>query len=184
VIVYPGDLEFGGGAALCIEALAAMKGEQAILVMACRAKTARAHEAETTLRRKSDALGVSHRLHWVGETPRIHALLGAAVVVALPSRDWDAKRGYPLVLLDAMSVGRPVGVATGTAAAELAQDGAALALQACADTLAASFESLLQDTQRAEALGGRAARVVRRDYAPRVMAKGYEAVYDRLLLGS
>ncbi|MEM1418973.1 MAG: glycosyltransferase, partial [Myxococcota bacterium] len=119
LVVYPGDLEFGRGAYLVLEAFARLHTEGAQLVMACRAKTARAREAERELRTKATELAPG-RVHWVGETPAIHALLGAADVVALPTDTLYAKMDYPLAVLEAMRMSRAVVVAAHTAAAELA----------------------------------------------------------------
>ena len=181
IAVYPGDLEFGGGAALSVDALREPALAQIHLVLACRAKTARAQEAESALRARVLELGLSQRVRFVGETANIHALLACADVVVLPSTDLYAKMDYPLVLLEAMSLARPVVVAQGTPAAELCSDGGALAIEAHPEHLATTLRALFEDTRAREALGLRAARAVQTRYAAATMAAQYEAVYDRLL---
>jgi glycosyltransferase involved in cell wall biosynthesis len=181
LVVYPGDLEFGEGGALLVEAQRSLQARGALLVMACRAKTAAARAAEQALRERADAEGLTASMRWVGETARIHDLLACADVVALPSADLYAKMDYPLVLLEAMSLARPVLVARGSAAEELSDEGAALAVTPSAEALAHELTVLLDDAAARDALGARAAHAVRERYAHRTMAAAYERVYDELL---
>lgn len=175
IILFPGDLEHGEGARRMIDAYSRMK-TPATLVMACRAKTARAQEAERTLR-----AACSDAVRWIGETPRIHDLLGAADVVALPSSDLFAKMDLPLVLIEAMWLARPVVVAADSPAAELAEGGGARAVEPTPEALAASLDALLLDDGDRTALGARAREVAQERYHPRAMVDAYEALYDRVL---
>jgi glycosyltransferase involved in cell wall biosynthesis len=184
LVVYPGDLEFGGGAEVVVRALANPSLRHAHLAMACRSKTAAAREAEVALRARAASLGVAQRIAWVGETPRIHTLLGAADVVALPSASTYAKMDYPLVLLEAMCMERPVVVAQGTAAEELAADGAAERVAPDADAVAVTVGRLLDDPRAARAVGAAARRAVLSRFSPAEVAAGYERVYDRLTGGA
>jgi hypothetical protein len=181
LVLYPGDLEFGGGAQLCIEAFREPRLGHAQLVLACRSKTAHAHAVELSLRARVTELGLAQRVHFIGETAHIHALLGCVDVVALPSTDLYAKMDYPLVLLEAMSLARPVIVARETPAAELCTDDAARAVEARGDALAHELSTLLEDAAGRASLGERAARALETHYTHGVMAERYEAVYDALL---
>jgi len=181
VIVYPGDLEFGEGATLMVEALRERALTGATLVMACRAKTVRAQAAEAALHERVRTLGLHDRVRFLGETPHIHALLGCADVVALPSTDLYAKMDYPLVLLEAMSLSVPVIVAQGSPAAELCEGDAARAVAASAEALAASLAALLQDSVERRALGERGRAAVQARYTGASMAAHYERAYDQLL---
>jgi glycosyltransferase involved in cell wall biosynthesis len=176
LVVYPGDLELGDGAARAIDAVRAMR-MPAVLVMACRAKTERAKDAERELRARAAPLG--ERAHWVGETREIHALLGAADVVLLPSTDLYAKMDLPLVLIEAMWLARAVVVAEGSPAAELA-DGVAVA-SPDPGAIAAELEALLDGSEGRAKLGSRAREVASERYDPRRMASAYETLYDRVL---
>lgn len=181
LVVYPGDLEFGGGAALAVDAMREPGLARAVLVLACRAKTPRALEAERTLRERVSRLGLAARVRFVGETPRIHALLACADVVVLPSTDLYAKMDYPLVLLEAMSLARPVIVARDTPAAELCHADAARAVEARSPALADALTTLLGDPHAAAELGERARTSVLSQYSGIAMARRYEDLYDRLL---
>ncbi|HEY8431549.1 MAG TPA: glycosyltransferase family 4 protein [Sandaracinaceae bacterium] len=178
LVVYPGDLELGEGAARTIEAFARLS-DGAFLAMACRAKTPGAAAAERALRERARALGIDRRVAWLGETPRIHDLLGTADVVALPSSDPFAKMDLPLVLLEAMWLARPVVVAAGAPAEELADDGAAIAARE--DEIATAIASLLDDDGARRALGERARSAAAARFTPSRMAAEYEALYDRVL---
>jgi glycosyltransferase involved in cell wall biosynthesis len=178
LVVYPGDLEFGEGAHLMLETVRALP-DDALLVMACRAKTPRAREIERTLRERMR--GDEARVRFVGETARIHDLLATADVVALPSRDLYAKMDYPLVLLEAMSLARCVVVARGSAAEELARDDAACAVEPAVEPLLTTLTKLLAD-DALRARHGEAGRVrVQQEYGIANMAAAYERLYDALL---
>ncbi|MBX3270080.1 MAG: glycosyltransferase family 4 protein [Sandaracinaceae bacterium] len=174
LLVYPGDLEHGEGAARILAAHARMRTET-WLVMACRTKTRAAREAERRLRTESGP-----RVTWVGETGAIHALLGAADAVALPSTDLYAKVDLPLVLIEAMWLARPVLVAADSPAAELAEDGAALAVEPHPDAIAAALDDLADDGAKRAAQGALARRAAQSRYDVAAMAAAYERLYDEL----
>jgi phosphatidylinositol alpha-1,6-mannosyltransferase len=180
LVLYPGDLEFGNGARFTVEAHAKLPKET-LLVMACRAKTERAREIDAELRALTGRLGTSDRVMFLGETPKILDLVGSADVVALPSDVAYAKMDYPLVLLEAMALARPVVVATGTPAAELADGGAARAVAPDPDALAEALTKLVSDTAHREALGAQARETALAEYDRARMARAYEALYDALV---
>lgn len=180
LLLYPGDLEFGDAARLVLEAHAETS-PRVELALACRPKTARAREREAALRERAVALGTASRVHFVGETREILTLVAAADVVALPSTVAYAKMDYPLVLLEAMALARPVLVAEGTPAAELADAGGAFAVPARAEALAAELSRLFADEPRRQALGAAARALVRAHFNREHMAAAYELLYDGLL---
>jgi glycosyltransferase involved in cell wall biosynthesis len=179
LLVYPGDLERGEGARLAIEATAALP--ELHLALAYRAKTPATHRAERRLRALAAQLGVAPRVHWIGETDRIVALLGTADVVALPSRDLGAKVDLPIVLLEAMWLARPVIVARGSASEELAEEGGAWAIPCDREALVDALRALLDDSATRAEAGRRARATAEAQYDPVRMAARYEALYDELL---
>jgi glycosyltransferase involved in cell wall biosynthesis len=182
LLLYPGDLEFGRAAALVLEAHARLDPEVE-LALACRAKTPRARAVEAELRERARTLGTATRVQFVGETPNILELVAAADVVTLPSTVAYAKMDYPLVLLEAMALGRPVVVASDTPAAELAEDGAALAVAPDETTLAARCRRLFAEAGERETLGRAARAAARERFGRERMAAAYELLYDGLLAG-
>lgn len=180
LVVFPGDLERGGGAERCLDALAARP--DLVLALAFRRKSAATDEAESALRARAARLGVATRVRWVGETDRILALLGAADVVALPSVDLGAKVDLPIVLIESMWMARPVIVARGAPAEELAEGGGVIAIEGGDEgALAASLGALVDDGAGRAALGARAREVAAARYEPGVVARAYESLYDALL---
>ena len=123
VWIYPGDLEFGGGAEIALQGFAAWNRSDAVLLMACRRKTPQADEALTHLRGQAWQWGIEPRVRWVGETRHIHELLALSDFVVMVNRTAYAKMDYPLVALESMCLARPVLVGKGTPSAELADDG-------------------------------------------------------------
>lgn len=181
LVVYPGDLEFGKGAGTMIESIAGISDEDVVLVMACRTKTPASRTKDEELRALALTLGAAHRVHWTGETRRIHALLGAADLVCLPTDSLYAKMDYPLVLLEAMSMERPVLVAKGTPAEELAEDGSALAVTCSVDDVTSAILQLRADHAAAHALGVAGRARILAEHSPARMAEAYETLYDELL---
>jgi len=182
LIVYPGDLEVSQAAERMLRAHVLLQREHgAQLALACRAKTPRAREHEQRLRALAHTLGIESSVRFIGETPQIHGLLAAAEVVALPAEDLYAKMDLPLVLIEAMLLGRAVVVAEGTPAAELCDGDAAVAVPADADAVAHAISGLLRDPQGRAQLGARARAAALARHHPAVVASAYEALYDELL---
>ena len=181
VIVFPGDLEPGRGALEIIDAVASMpRTLGVVLVMAARRKSQRSADAERALRSHAADLGIGSSIRWVGETPHMHALLAAADVVALPAPDLVAKVDLPIVLLEAMSLGRAVVVAADTSAAELADGGGALAVETDRVSLARCLADITSDTMRRKSLSHDARRSADR-FGIEPMVLAYEALYDEVL---
>jgi phosphatidylinositol alpha-1,6-mannosyltransferase len=181
VVTYAGDLEVGGGAELSLEAFRRLSRRDTWLVMACRAKTDAASAVERRLRSATDRLSRT-RTVWVGETGRIHDLLAASDLVILPARSLYAKMDYPLVLLEAMSLGVPVLVARGTPAEELGDNGAAWVVEPDAEAIAACVRRALDDTTERMRVGEAGRARVAHDHTPQAMANAYERLYDSLLI--
>lgn len=180
VWIYPGDLEHGGGAKVALEGFAAWGNKSAMLLMACREKTNRSQSERARLFDLAESRGVAPRVRWVGETPHIHELLSASDFVVLPNGSPYAKMDYPLVALEAMCMGRPVIVGAGTPAAELADDGGAVAVTANAEALADAVEQLSTDAEARDALGRRARELVLDTFSPVRVAAAYERIYEEL----
>jgi phosphatidylinositol alpha-1,6-mannosyltransferase len=181
LVLYPGDLEISRGAERALRMHAALPLPDAQLVLACRAKTPAARDAQAKLEALAVQLGSASRVRFLGETPHIHALLGASDVVVLPSEDLYAKMDLPLVLIEAMLLERPVVVLEATAAAELADEGAARAVSVEPQALGRVALELLTDIQAAAQLGARARAAALARYHPRSVAAQYESIYDELL---
>lgn len=182
LIVYPGDLEYSSAAERVLRAHAARwQGQGAFLVLACRAKTRAASERERALRELAAELGLDASTAWLGETREIHALLAAADVVALPAETLYAKMDLPLVVIEAMLLERSCIVASATPAAELAEDGAALAVAPDVEAVAEAVARLIDDPTRRTELGRAARSHALARFAPERVAAEYESLYDELL---
>jgi glycosyltransferase involved in cell wall biosynthesis len=180
VWLFPGDLEHGGGAEISLAALAASRERDAVLIMACREKTPRSAPARAGLVEQAKRFGVGDRVRWVGETEDILELVAASDFVLMPSRSPFAKMDYPLVALEAMSLGRPVFVSAGTPAAELADDGGAVAVEPVGEALTGEIQRLSDDRPAREALERSARTLAVERFAPARIAAEYEQLYDEL----
>ena len=180
VWIYPGDLEFGGGAEIALEAFAATNRSDALLLMACRRKTPRADEALARLLEQVKRWGIEERVRWVGETRQIHQLLALSDFILMVNRSAYAKMDYPLVALESMCLGRPVLVGEGTPAMELADDGGALGVKTSGEAVAAAVERLSADREAYEELGKRARALATTKLSPQEVAGAYELLYEEL----
>lgn len=180
ICTYPGDLEHGDGAQLALDAFARVGKTDALLLMACRNKTAEAESCRRAARDRAIQLGVAERVRWLGDTRYIHEILALSDCILLPSRKSFGKMDYPLVALEAMSMEVPVLVSEGTAAAELADRGAAVSAEPRPDALGSAIEALLDDDGRRSDLGRVARAFVTDELSPERTAEAYERIYEEL----
>src|SRR5690606_35281324 len=159
LFLYAGDLEVGGGAQRVVEATLPMGPDGPLVILACRKKTPAAGALEAALAARVEDAGQGARYHFVGERADILALIAAADALLLPSTDLYAKMDYPLVVLEALALGRPAVVAAGTPAAELVDTGGVLAVGEGEGALREQLEALAADAALRARLGaaGRAA---------------------------
>ncbi len=180
VWIYPGDLEFGGGAQIALDGFAAWKRKDAVLLMACRRKTPQADEALSRLRGQAKQWGIEPQVRWVGETQQIHELLGLSDFVVMVNRTAYAKMDYPLVALESMCLARPVLVGKGTPSEELAEHGGAIAVETSGEALAAAIENLSADEGYCREIGRKARALATSKFSPQEVAGAYELLYEEL----
>jgi glycosyltransferase involved in cell wall biosynthesis len=179
-VLYPGDLEHSDGADTFVRAAARCRDAGFGWVVAARPKTPAAHAARAHLEATARSLGAA--ITWLGELDDIHAVVAGASLVTLVVDTLHAKMDYPLVLLEAMTLGVPTLVAEGTAAAELTTSGGALALPASdAVAFASTCDALMRDRERCTHMGREGCAWVREHCDPAAVAARYEAVYDAVI---
>ncbi|MGB5267044.1 MAG: glycosyltransferase family 4 protein [Polyangiales bacterium] len=178
--IYPGDLEFGGGAEIALEGFAAWNRPDTMLLMACRRKTPQADEALSKLQAKTMLWGIDSQVVWLGETPHIHELLAASDFVVMVNPEAYAKMDYPIVALESMCLARPVLVGAGTPSAELAEGGGAVAVEASGEALAEAIERLSGDRAAIEAIGTKARALATSKFSPQAVAEAYEVLYEEI----
>jgi glycosyltransferase involved in cell wall biosynthesis len=182
VIMFPGDYEFSSASATVAEAAPSLLGAfpDAMLVFACRLKTAAAREKQDEIAQKLASFG--DRVKFVNVAPDMPHLIGSADVAVLPAESLYAKMDIPLVLLEAMSQEVPLVVASTAPLSELASLGAALGVSpGDATALASATASLLRNSKRGQDLGAAGARAVRERFSSDRMAREVEEIYDGLL---
>ena len=163
---------------MLLDACAAMGARRDVtLLLACRDKTDRARAIRRELASRAVGRGLDVRM--IGETPSIHALLAVSDVVALPTDSLFAKVDHPLVLLEAMHLGRPVLVSEGTSAHELAEEGGAIGVPMDPHAIAAALDHLVADEAARHEAGARA-RSHAASRTVRDMARAYDSIYEEL----
>lgn len=123
-----------------------------------------------------DAFGDRARLRWEGPLPPMATLarMARASLVVLPSVD----EPYPMSVLEAMSVGRPVVVTDSCGLAPaVAEHGCGAVVDASPEALLAAVRRLLADPDELARAGERAARAAREHFAMPAVAARLEACY-------
>jgi len=176
IVLYPGDAEIGTGARTVAEAAAGLlaKIPEATVVLACRMKTARAAVAVQELKHLVGDLG--DRVRFVGDVPNMHALLCASSVIAMPADDLYGKVDVPLVVIEALALGKPL---------VLARYGPLESVQTARFIDPGDSAMLAQELVRA--LGGGAelkseteggVRLYAERFSPAVAARAYDDLYE------
>ena len=134
------------------------------------------------LAEQAAALGVADRVHLPGFRPDARALLDAADVFALPSR----QEAMPLAALEAMDAGLPVVATRVFGSAEVVADGETGLLVRPGDprALAGALGELLADRERAARLGRAGRRRYLERYTSDRMARDTLVVYRDVLAGA
>lgn len=177
VVTYPGDLEFSGGAQRVRDLVQPLleAHPRALVVFACRQKTAAAADAQRALQTQLDPA----RVRFAGELPSLPVLLAASKLVVFPVADLFAKVDIPIALLEAMSLGVPLVVPDQGPVAELEsavrvplQDNVAW-VRACSELLAPGpMWETIRTRQRVQ---------LESEFAAKVVAGRYEDLYQRVL---
>ena len=130
------------------------------------------------LRRRVCRLGLDGTARLMGYSPRLAEELAAASVYVMTSR----YEGFPMVLLEAMSVGLPVvSFDLPTGPAEIVTNGVDgyVVPDGDGDALAAALVELMGDGDKRRAFGA-AALEKAASYEPRAVAARFEALLDEL----
>jgi phosphatidylinositol alpha-1,6-mannosyltransferase len=181
IVLYPGDYEVSRGAATVARAVAAiaLARPDAVVVYACRAKTAQVAEARAAVESDLRAAGLLDRTRHAGDVDDMPALIAASSVVAFPVDDLYGKVDVPLVLLEAMALGVPLVVCRGGPLEALTcarfvdpEDDARLA----ADVL-----HFLQNARARKDAGELGKTLHANRFAPRVVARAYDDLYDEVI---
>lgn len=131
------------------------------------------------VRRLASSQGVEGTIRFLGRRPDARAFLAAADVVVNPS-DFE---GLPVVLLEAMALGRPV-VATDVGGVDSVlthEDSGLLVPPGDPEALAEAIVRVLDDPSLAARLGEAGREVVEKHHGLEGMVRAFEAVYEKLL---
>lgn len=131
------------------------------------------------LEREAHALGVADICRFTGMRTDIPDILSATDVFVMPS----LSEGFPMVLLEAMGMGRPVVATAVSGNPELIEDGRTGKLVAPSDpkALAEAVLRLLENPDEAQALGKAALIKVSTSFTVQIMVEKTERVYRSLL---
>lgn len=179
LFVYAGDLEFSHGAAWMAQATPAILSalDDAVVVFACRAKTARAAEHQRTLEKQLAAF--QPRVRFVGEVNDLPALVASSTALPFVVDDLYGKVDLPYVVLEAALLQVPVLVCEGGPLDELAHVPRARA----ADTahIARFCVEMARDNAARIQLGEALRNYVLHKHDPTIVALQMTQLYNSLL---
>ena len=132
-----------------------------------------------TLEVQAARLGLEEAVCFTGPRQDVPDLLGASDLFVLSS-DWE---GLPVTLLEALAMRVPAVATAVDGSVEVLQGGEAgrLVPPGDADLLAEAIIEVLQDRDRAQALGFAGREAVEANYSIGVMAQRVEAIYDEVV---
>lgn len=158
-----------------IDAVARLPGARAVLVGADLEQDGAYEQA---LRQRAEELGIADRVVFVGYREDAARVVAAADVFALPS--WT--EGLPLVVLEAMALGRPVVATTVGGTPELVADGETGLLVPPRDVeaLTAALKRVLDDEALRRRFGEAGKRRVAERFSSEAMTREVLALYDEV----
>ena len=132
-----------------------------------------------TLEARASALGIAHRVRFLGHRRDVPPLLAIADLFVLPSL-WE---GLPLSVLEAMAAGVPVVATRIGGTDELVRDGetGTLAPPENGPALAEAIRAALYDRERVLRMAAAARALVEREHSSAVMVSATSALYEELL---
>lgn len=173
-VVFFGRLARSKGIDTLIEALASMDQPPPCVVVG-------RGDMEERIAREIRTRGLHDRLEMRGwmEPDQLAALLSRAALAVLPSRE----ESFGNAMAEAMTVGTPLVSTTAGSIPEVVRDGETglLVPPGDPDRLAEAMRSLMEDRERAAALGRTGRRLVRDRFTWSAVAARYEQIYDDLL---
>ena len=172
----------------CVGRLTVPKNQQLLLDAFARVPDAREKgrlllvgdgEKRRELELQAQALGLGHRVRFLGVRTDIPDILGACDVFVLSS-SWE---GNPLAVMEAMAAGKAVIATAVGGVPELVVDSATgfLVPPGDAPALGEAMSVLLHDASRRREMGRAAAKRAEEQFCVKVMAKRYEELYENLL---
>ena len=183
VVVYPGDYSFSRAAFTVAASAKLLAGSQhePTWVFACRIKDSASTAIEAEIRTHLAQLADRGKVLFLNHVERIHDLLAASDIVVLPAESTYAKMDLPLVLLEALAIGRPIVVSDCPPLGELLTGGAGVGVPPNdADALAGAIEGLLDQPGLLEELGKLGASWVNQQFDRTKIAAQYVSLYREL----
>lgn len=173
ILVFPGDLETGGGAEAVAAAVGPLVGElpDAFVVFAYRNKTPRSEPAARALARRLDP---SH-VRFTSTLADVLVLVAESAVVLFPTDDLWGKVDLPIVLLEAMALGVPVVALDHGPLADL--EGAVRVARGDAAALVRQSVELVTNPEHRGRVVDAQRETIRRRHQAEVVARAYEELY-------
>jgi glycosyltransferase involved in cell wall biosynthesis len=135
-------------------------------------------EAEAALHVRIRELGIEQSVRYLGFRQDVQRILNGSDLLVLPSRH----EAFPLVILEAMAVGKPVVATDCGGPAEILEEGVSgyLVPARSPDALAQRILELIRDPLRMKAMGDAGLRRFAENFGPEVYARKFTFLFDEL----
>lgn len=134
---------------------------------------------DKAIRELIDKIGIGNQIIELGIVKDMPALMAACDVFVVPYRSTDGPSDYPIAMLEAMAIGRPVVATRVGAIPEIIVDNETGVLVEPGDPvgLVSGVASLLDNPSRAKAIGEAGLRIVHNKFAPNCIAQAMEKIF-------
>ena len=186
LVIFPGDAEPGGGLRTLAQSIPEIcRREPGVtFVIACRPKTPLAARSIRWAKELLSRRGAERSVKFVGEINDFQATLAAVDLCVLTPSSLYAKVDFPYALLEAMSLGVPAVVSSGTTLEELVTSGGGwLVPPRSPRVLASTLVAALSDRPALVEVGREAKRIVDELCDPRRIAGDYLELYREVTEG-
>jgi phosphatidylinositol alpha-1,6-mannosyltransferase len=156
-----------------------------VVVFACRTKTPEALTIEAAVRQQVEAAGLSAHVRFLRQVDHFESLLALATLFLFPVQSLHRKMDIPLVLLQALALGKPIVISTVGPLTELLSSGVGAGVPAGdASALSDILVTLLGDESQLTAMAVAGPALIAERYSAAQMTRAYERLYVSLVEGS
>jgi glycosyltransferase involved in cell wall biosynthesis len=185
ILLFVGNLTQAKGFDILLKTIKALhpKWPRLRLIYTVERGPAITHGREKVIRELIANLGIHDRIIEFGIVKNMPKLMAACDVIVVPYRSTDGPSDYPMAMLEAMALGRPVVATRVGGIPEIIINGKTGVLVAPDDPagLAHGIAAVLSAPGQAKAMGEAGTSIVRKRFVSTTIAQAMEQIYSQVL---